>query len=545
MNTNFTKAIHRTLMALLAVALFAVPSMAAEKYAILVGINEYQEDAELSRLNFAINDVHALAQSLEKVGYDADHIHVLTSDADDSTQPTKTNLIRTLQKVIQQVGSQSDASLMVVFSGHGFNSGADSFLCPVDYRAEAPESSSVCVTDLSQMLARSPFSQKLVVLDACRNNSDEPSDEFNLVTGLNRLSVHDATSPQGVVFLSSCLPGQRSWEVAGEEVPGGEHQPGHGVFMKFFIEGVEGAADHAGNFDGSVTTSELAQFVSVHTREYVKDHLSEIQVPWHDSHSTSDMTVGQLSTEQMNAQQAKRGQIIRKSPLDLANELAAADNLEKAFIGLTMRNYPVTINATTQAISYVDDHRIARLMRASVYMMMGNENPKEPASLYQKALDDMKALDRCLKVPVTRPTKVLSDNGSRYTGSVQSGELLLVTNLVQSRGKHYVSFNRVINAEGQSRDVAGRIELNLLARSEANEAAIQNLGSEITGSSRPQFQNGQGINGVKVAEDILSRFSETSPAVPYIQMVDDLARAKQQGKLKQELARQAIRRFGF
>lgn len=302
-------------LVLVAVFLHVAPSHTAERYAVLVGINEYPSDSELGRLNCAINDVRELAKTLEQVGYPRNHIHVLTSDDWATSQPTKANLIRIMQRVFLQAQTQKDSSLMFVFSGHGFNSQSESYLCPVDYRLEAPETSSICVADLSKMLADSPFSQKLVVLDACRNDAQNGSTAFHLVTGLKQLTVEDDMTPQGTVFFSSCLAGQKSWEMTED---GADH--GHGVFMKFFIQGLRGEADHSSNFDGRVTVSELANFVSTHTRRFVKEHLNEIQVPWYDAHSTSDMTVATFSPSQMRRLEQNLGQVIRTQPSDDEDE---------------------------------------------------------------------------------------------------------------------------------------------------------------------------------------------------------------------------------
>ncbi len=296
---------------LVALVFVSVPSQASERYAVLVGINEYPSDSELGRLNYAINDVHELAATLQHAGYPRNHIHVLTSDDWATSQPTKANLIRTLQRIFLQARDEKESSLMFVFSGHGFNSQADSYICPVDYRTEAPESSSICVADLSKMLADSPFNQKLVVLDACRNDVHNDSTAFHLVTGLKQLTVENNMNPQGTVFFSSCLAGQKSWEM----IEDGADQ-GHGVFMKFFIQGLQGEADHASNFDGRVTVSELANFVSTHTRRFVKEQLNEIQIPWYDSHSTSDMPIATLSPRQMRRLEQDLGQVIRKLPSD-------------------------------------------------------------------------------------------------------------------------------------------------------------------------------------------------------------------------------------
>ena len=67
----------------------------AEKYALLVGINDYQGD--ISPLRYCVADVEAFAQALiETVGFKSDNVYLMTSPMTGRQQPTHVNVIRQL-----------------------------------------------------------------------------------------------------------------------------------------------------------------------------------------------------------------------------------------------------------------------------------------------------------------------------------------------------------------------------------------------------------------------------------------------------------------
>ena len=86
-----------------------------KKYALLVGVETY-DPAVLNKLEFAEDDVLAIAKSLEKQGFDC---IVMTRQSDVSARrPT------TPQKITDQLdkrlqGLEASDTVVVVFSGHG------------------------------------------------------------------------------------------------------------------------------------------------------------------------------------------------------------------------------------------------------------------------------------------------------------------------------------------------------------------------------------------------------------------------------------------
>src|SRR5439155_699510 len=115
------------------------------------------------------------------------------------------------------------------------------YLCPAETRLDRPEKL-VALEGIYSRLSACPASQKILLVDACRNDPR--------TGGQKGAAVIDATKGfakslekgrEGILVLSSCAPGQVSWE---------DEKLGHGVFMHFVLKGLAGEAKDR---DGEVT----------------------------------------------------------------------------------------------------------------------------------------------------------------------------------------------------------------------------------------------------------------------------------------------------
>ncbi len=89
----------RLLTALLLMILVAIP-LQAEKYALLVGINGYQNN--ISPLRFCLSDVKALRQVLidPQIGaFKADNVWLMTDDSRGVDRPTDLNIVAKLESL--------------------------------------------------------------------------------------------------------------------------------------------------------------------------------------------------------------------------------------------------------------------------------------------------------------------------------------------------------------------------------------------------------------------------------------------------------------
>ena len=94
----------RQLALLLLIILVAIP-LRAEKYALLVGINDYQND--IGALKYCVADVQAFRQALVNVaGFKKDRIFLMTDEMEGQMEPTNINVIMRLGILAKQIQPQ-------------------------------------------------------------------------------------------------------------------------------------------------------------------------------------------------------------------------------------------------------------------------------------------------------------------------------------------------------------------------------------------------------------------------------------------------------
>ena len=104
------------LLAIIGLMMGTLPSMAAEKYAVLVGVSKYPHLKSHLQLEGPVNDVVLMRQVLREKGFADDHIQVL-AEGDQTRLPTRNNILTTLTRLTEQV--QADDFVFLYFSGHG------------------------------------------------------------------------------------------------------------------------------------------------------------------------------------------------------------------------------------------------------------------------------------------------------------------------------------------------------------------------------------------------------------------------------------------
>jgi formylglycine-generating enzyme required for sulfatase activity len=221
------------------------------KFALLVGVNEYQHE-RLRPLGYAEADVQALAKVLKPAGY---RVTLLTGAATDgSLKPTRENIEKQLKTVLR--GCRKGDTVLVAFAGHGlqFEGDKDAFFCPFDARPFKNRTETlVSLAKVYEELDQSFAGMKVLLVDACR---DDPA----AGRGARGVTADSAPRlPQGVAALFSCRAGERAYE---------HEKLGHGVFFYHVLEGLKGKAKDA---DNEVTFAGLAAYVSRRVSRQVPD----------------------------------------------------------------------------------------------------------------------------------------------------------------------------------------------------------------------------------------------------------------------------------
>lgn len=234
---------------------------ALNRRALLVGVDNY---LNVPKLRFCGADMRSLAKRLENSGFPKANILTLhDASAAAEVRPSKANIERELEAVLR---SRVPGDLVLIaFSGHGQKIGPQSYLCPSDARWGEP-ATLISLDGIYQRMQDCPAGMKLMLVDACRNDPRPNSEK-----GATGPALEFATAlapPPGIVLLQSCSAGEISREA--EEF-------GHGVFMHFVLQGLQGSADADRN--GRVSLSELYGYAARSTQGYVKQAFDSKQTP--------------------------------------------------------------------------------------------------------------------------------------------------------------------------------------------------------------------------------------------------------------------------
>ena len=235
-----------------------------QRYAILIGVDDYNE---LEDLRFCGADQVAFRDELLKAGFPDDQIFLLHTKATNSKYtPFKANIEKQLDLILNLV--ERDDLLVFGFSGHGAHLDGKSYLLPAEANVENLDS--LISRDLVyQKLQDCRASLKVAFIDACRDDprpagrrsARTASDPRALAQSLERV-------PEGLLLFTSCAPGELSME---------EKRFGHGVFMHFILEGMQGPADTDGN--RNVSFKELFKYAGQKTKIYVAREFNSYQTP--------------------------------------------------------------------------------------------------------------------------------------------------------------------------------------------------------------------------------------------------------------------------
>jgi formylglycine-generating enzyme required for sulfatase activity len=245
----------------------AEPPRVVDRWAVLIGVDDY---ANANDLQYCGADQTALRERLLAAGFRSENVVLLHDKATENKyRPSRGNIEQQLRLVINS--AEADDLLVVGFSGHGVSVAGKSYLCPSDAALGDP-TTLVSLDGVYEQLRNCAARLKLVVVDACRNDPTLGGGRsFSATEGTKQLarSLQALKLPEGVVLLNSCAPGEISWE---------EQTFGHGVYMHYVLEAMDGAADSDG--DGAVSLDELQRHAGARTKAYVIGKFNQSQRPF-------------------------------------------------------------------------------------------------------------------------------------------------------------------------------------------------------------------------------------------------------------------------
>ncbi len=203
---------NRRLFALtltLLLSIFSVEAFAEKRWALVIGNNDYKD---IPKLEKAVGDAEAIAQTLAGVGY-----NVTTALNLDRRQ-----LNQALAKLYANI--EPGDTVLVHYSGHGIQIENDNYLLPVDVpapddgNAELLKSESIRLLTLVDTLGAKGAGARILIIDACRDNPFASGGKRSI--GGTRGLANVATA-KGTFIMYSAGAGQAALDRLGDNDPEG------------------------------------------------------------------------------------------------------------------------------------------------------------------------------------------------------------------------------------------------------------------------------------------------------------------------------------
>lgn len=253
---------------------------ADNKYAIIVGINNY-DDQEVTGLHCAVSDARAIADILiRKMGFQEEGIFLFTSDQKGKGAPRRGNIavaLGNIQNIIRPGGT-----FIFFFSGHGINMDGENFLLTqeaIPANRVSLEETALKVSRIREYIEKMEADKVLLIIDACRTDpgGGKKGGERNLMSQDFAKSLVIKAGSSGnnssghikaAATLFSCSRGESSYEWM---------EKGNGFFTHFLIKGLNG---EAADVNGSVTLNSIESYLAEKVKNAAKVQRGAEQTPW-------------------------------------------------------------------------------------------------------------------------------------------------------------------------------------------------------------------------------------------------------------------------
>ena len=220
--------------------------------AVVIGNKDYRDP--VPDVDFAHNDADAMKRFVtDRLGYAPENVI-------DLRDATFTDLVGVFGTERNHKGKlwrwvrPGESDVVVFYSGHGVpdSKARRGFLLAVDADPNAPTINGYPVDQLYRNLARLEARSLAVFLDACFSGQ---SQRGHLIAGKSGLSVRPVERlPKALTVITAARDDQvASWDDGAR----------HGLFTRYLLEGLGGAADGGrhGNGDGEVTAAEIKSYL--------------------------------------------------------------------------------------------------------------------------------------------------------------------------------------------------------------------------------------------------------------------------------------------
>jgi uncharacterized caspase-like protein len=218
---------------------------AGNRWAVLVGVNAYDDAHHFGPLHVSVRDVAATREQLIAGGFDPARIRLLTDNTEE--KPTRVNILAALKSVAD--ATEPDDLLLFYYSGHGDEAGGHSYLVGRDGRHLVLSDTAVPVARVKQIIEAAPARAKVILLDACHSGANIGQKGPQPMTAAFIQRVFEQA--EGLTILASCKQGQFSYEWRAQKCS---------VFTHYLLDALRGAADR--DEKGFVTVQDASRHVT-------------------------------------------------------------------------------------------------------------------------------------------------------------------------------------------------------------------------------------------------------------------------------------------
>lgn len=231
-----------------------------KRWAVLIGVDRYDDKVGIGSLRFSGADVKLLHHVLTgpNGGFAPGNVLLMTADAGTREHtPTYAHIVSLVPEWLARARPEDD--VLLAFSGHGVTRNGEAYLLPSTARFADLRRTAIPLSLVRRWMEACRAERKILIVDACHAGAGKD------VPAMDERFWRDLDRGHGFIRLASCGPDQKSNEDARLKSAVGK---GHGVFTYYLAEGLAGPADF--DRDGRVDVDEVYLYAYKRTRLWAR-----------------------------------------------------------------------------------------------------------------------------------------------------------------------------------------------------------------------------------------------------------------------------------
>jgi hypothetical protein len=218
-----------------------------KKRALVIGINQYEQEKGFNPLKYAVADAEEVAKLLDdKKIAEFEEVVLLNEKENQTSSQVQSKLADIINK------TEKDDLVVIYFAGHGKLDKRDRLcLVTLDTEIDKLRATSVPLDNINRMIEEIQCRGVVCILDSCYSVTQEEATRGgagDIFAESFRSYLGPEQTPEAIILS------------AAEGLARERKELGHGIFTKFLIEGLKKEADE--NKDGYVSIEELFNYVN-------------------------------------------------------------------------------------------------------------------------------------------------------------------------------------------------------------------------------------------------------------------------------------------